>query len=120
MKAFIFSCITLGLVTTFVFLNSFIIFRSVTDLSNRIDAVEPTYRNESSFIEIYEDYKGMEKYFSITVSHSDLTSIEDSFAELLGAAEAKDDESLTIAKSRLKMAFNHLKRLSGVNFDSIF
>jgi hypothetical protein len=58
-------------------------------------------------------------FFAITVSHDDLTNIEGCFYEILGAAEANDDDALKIAKSRLIGSLSHLKRLSAINIDSI-
>jgi hypothetical protein len=53
------------------------------------------------------------------VSHSDLSEIEGAFAELIGAAEAKDEESVIIAKSRLTNALMHLRRLSIIGIEGI-
>ena len=58
-------------------------------------------------------------YLSLTVSHDDLSDIEDIIAELRGAAEVGDKDGVRIAKSRLGSALSHLRRLSGVNLDSI-
>lgn len=68
---------------------------------------------------IYKNFKRKETYIAITVNHEDLTNIESSFAEVIGAAKANDRESLIIAKNRLTDALRHLKRLSGINIDSI-
>ncbi len=69
--------------------------------------------------EIYEDFRQSETYISILVNHNDLTNIEDIFAEMIGCLSVGDTDGAKIAKSRLIDALSHLKRLSGVNIDSI-
>ena len=49
-----------------------------------------------------------------------MTNIEEELNEILGAIEAEDRETLIIAKSRLMGSLSHLRRLSGINADSIF
>lgn len=120
MKAFILSCIAAACVIIFVFTNSFIIYNRTSYLTDKIETIPSSSEHGNEYKQTFEEYQKMQMYFSITVGHSDLTVIEDSFAELLGAVEAEDEESLKIAKSRLIQALHHLKRLSGVNFDSIF
>ena len=74
----------------------------------------------NKYTEIYEKYKKMSSYISLTVNHEDLTDIENSFAEIIGAAKCQDLDGVTTIKSRLISALKHLRRLSGVNLDSIF
>ena len=69
--------------------------------------------------EIFDDYKSKRQYISITVNHEDLTSIEDSFVELISYLSIEDTEGAEVAKSRLIHFLLHLRRLSGVNIDSI-
>ena len=74
----------------------------------------------NEYTEIYEKYKKMSSYISLTVNHEDLTDIENSFAEIIGAAKCQDIDGVITIKSRLVSALKHLRRLSGVNLDSIF
>ena len=76
--------------------------------------------NYSVYEEISHEYAKIQRYIGLTVSHDDLTNIEEDFNEILGAIEADDEESLIIAKSRLIGSLSHLRRLSGINADSIF
>lgn len=80
---------------------------------------EDTEKATKAYTELYENFKRKESYIALTVNHGDLMNIEDAFAEIIGAAKADDKESLMIAKSRLIDALGHLKRLSGINIDSI-
>ena len=72
------------------------------------------------YSEIYEKYQRMSSYISLTVNHEDLTDIENSFAEIIGAAKSGDLGGIVTIKSRLISALQHLRRLSGINIDSIF
>ena len=47
-------------------------------------------------------------------------NIELGFAELIGMAKVGDSEGAQVTKSRLKYSLEHLKRLAGMNIDSIF
>ena len=69
--------------------------------------------------ELFSDFERAEKFISITVSHDDLTNIEEGFSEMIGAARAGDTESLVITKSRLGHSLEHLKRLLSINLDGI-
>ena len=68
---------------------------------------------------LYKDFKKKEQYISLTVNHEDLTDVESSFSEIVGAAKANDEEAFLTIKSRLIDALDHLRRLSGINIDSI-
>lgn len=106
---------------TLITVNSLVLGRMIDTVTKAVsDAeVDDTTLAETEYTEIYEDFKKKERYISLTVNHNDLMNIENSFAELIGAAKADDKESLIIAKSRLIDALGHLKRLSGINLDSI-
>ena len=69
--------------------------------------------------ELSEEFKNKEKYIGLTVSHDDLTNIEDCFAELNGCLEIGDTESAEIVKYRLISFIEHLRRLVGFNIDTI-
>ena len=66
-----------------------------------------------------EKFQKHERFISLTVSHDDLTNVEEAFAELIGASNAGDNAKLETTKSRLKDSLKHLGRLSGINIDSI-
>lgn len=102
-------------------INSILLCRTVEDVTKAVTEGEErdTRIAEKEYTEIYDNFKKKESYIALTVNHGDLTSIEDAFAELIGAAKADDTDSLLIAKSRLIDALGHLKRLSGINIDSI-
>jgi peptide chain release factor 1 len=82
--------------------------------------LEPVVEKFREYRAAEEHFHSMRRYLNITVCHDSLLMIESSFAELIGAAEAKDEESLIITKSRLIGEISHLRRLSGINMNSIF
>ena len=106
-----------------VSINTFVIDKKILNLYEEVDNVE-IMNGESSvtkeeFYRIFEKYRSYETYFSLTVNHDDLTNIEDGFAELIGNLEVDDTEGAEVIKNRLLYSLEHLRRLSGINIDSI-
>lgn len=108
------------LITVAVFANSVFLCSTLDRLSERLDAAPSDITAAELYEEIYSDYTKAERYISLTVSHSDLEGVDDSFAELLGAIEAEEQEALIVAKSRLLHALSHMRRLCGISIDSVF
>ena len=95
--------------------NSFAVRGMIGGIIERVESAE-----NDEYEEIFKDFKDMEAYVSLTVDHEDMMKIELAFAELIGAVQAGDEESVTVIKSRLKYSLEHLRRLSGINIESIF
>lgn len=91
--------------------------RELEDAVNRfeIDGGDAVYRAQ----ELYERFNTAEKYISLSVNHEDLTNIEEKFSELVGSLAVGDINNARITKNRLIDALKHLRRLSGVNIDSV-
>lgn len=121
MKAFKIATAVLVLLIVAILLNSIFIGRISEDLAERIKALDLENMEIAAreAEEIYSDFKRAEKYISITVSHDDLTNIEESFSDIMGAFDANMKSDIIIIKSRLSDALSHLGRLSGINLDSI-
>ena len=121
MKVFVASVCALVLLIAVVFTNSLYIERLSQEFVNDIENLDiyDVEKSKEDFDSIYKKFKKAEKIISITTSHDDLTSIEEGFAELMGAIETNDTNEIVKIKSRLKSAFMHLGRLSGINIDSI-
>ena len=119
MKTLVFAVATAFIVTALVGINSFALHRSISTLLEECDAIPSGTEYKAEYEALYESFMKKQKFISLTVSHDDLTGIENDLAEILGAIEAEDEEALIIAKSRLIMTLTHLRRLSGVNLDSI-
>ena len=103
-----------------VLLNTFLLLYNIDELIRKVSALPTDTSADSDYRDVYEDFKKRERFISLTVSHDDLTDIRNDFAEIIGAAEADDEESLIIAKSRLGESLLHLRRLCGISLDSIF
>ena len=101
--------------------NSVMISRVTHKLAEKVDRVnsENTENAAEEYERISEQFKKAERYISLTVSHDDLTNIEESFAEIIGAAKAGNKIGLVTLKSRLIDSLEHLGRLSSINLDSI-
>ena len=111
----------LVLLIAIISLNAVYIRNITTSLSESIEKID-IYSDSASdeFEKAFQKFKKHEKIISLSVSHEDLTSIEDSFAELMGAYETNEISEIAIIKSRITHSLKHLKRLSGFNPDSIF
>ena len=122
MKSVRFAYTVLVLLILAVVINMVLVKNSVGRLLDEVKAAEEenTEKAALEYSEIYESYKERELFISLTVSHEDLSELEIAFSELIGAAKADDKSSLLIAKSRLTDRLWHIKRLSGINIDSVF
>jgi hypothetical protein len=122
MKSVRFAYTVLILIILAVFINMAFIKGAIGRLLDEVSAAEEenTIAAAIEYSEIYESYKKSELYISLTVSHEDLSELEIAFSELIGAAKADDKGALVIAKSRLTDRLWHIKRLSGINIDSVF
>jgi len=103
-----------------VIINSVALRASFEELYKMVDAaeIEPAAA-VGDYTEIFEHFKKKEPFISLTVNHEDLTAVEDAFAEIIGAAKADDKEAIITIKSRLISSIEHLKRLAGINIESI-
>ena len=121
MKPVKISILILVILTISVYANSIYIGHTTKTIAEKVDKIdtENTENAAESFDELFDEFKKAERYISITVSHDDLTNIEENFSEIIGAANAGNNIGVTTAKSRLKDALIHLGRLSGINIDSI-
>ena len=104
-----------------VIINSVVLRSIIGDTITAVEGAEEkdTEIAKSEYGKIYKNFKQKETYIAITVNHEDMTNIEDAFSEVVGAADAGDLEGMITAKNRLIDALRHLKRLSGINIDSI-
>lgn len=86
----------------------------------RVDELRLTVEGADELAEdVFADFMKSETYMSITVNHDDLTNIEGLFSEMVGQLKVGDREGAEVTKDRLLDALRHLRRLSGINFDSV-
>ena len=105
-----------------VILNSLALGRIIDKFSALVEESEENDMTlaREEFEAIYDEYKGYTVYISLTVNHGDLESIDTAFAEIIGAAKAGDRDAVIMIKSRLIDNLDHIRRLSGINIDSVF
>lgn len=114
--AVIFAVLVLSVIFTFACVNTLLLSRMIEDIENQVLEAVPEYED---FAKVYDSFLRKRLYLGITVNHDDIATVEEEFAEILGALKIGDTETAKIAKSRLVSALGHLKRLSGFNIDSI-
>jgi hypothetical protein len=120
MKVTVFASIMLIITTAFVFINSAVVTKMADELTDELSSIPESSEYAEEYRAAEELFCSMRRYLNLTVCHDSLLTVESSFAELIGAAEAQDEESLVITKSRLIGEISHLRRLSGINMNSIF
>jgi hypothetical protein len=98
-----------------VVLNAIVIRRSIDCILCEVESAE-----NDEYAQVFEHFKKMESYISLSVDHEDMMNIELAFAELVAMVNKGDADGIEATKSRLKYSLEHLRRLSGLNIDSIF
>ncbi len=120
MKAKLFSYITVFFTVTLVILNTIYLQSEISSFCQEIENFDTKADDAlSRGIALKEKFEQREIFISLTVSHDDLTNIEEGFSELVGALSVDEKEEAEIIKNRLKNSFEHLRRLSGFNLDAI-
>ena len=123
MKIKVFAVVLISLICTAVILNTVMLTKTINGFSERISALDISQsdvsRAEADARRAYEEFKERETFMSLTVNHNDLTAIEELFSEMIGYLSIQDADGANVAKSRLIDALSHLRRLSGVNIDSV-
>ena len=122
MKSVRFAYTVFAILFVAVIINSVMLGKVIDKISEELLYAEESDMAlaEKEYSEIYEKYKKYELYVSLSVDHDDLSSIEDAFSEIIGAARAEDTSGVITTKSRLTDYLRHIKRLAGINIDSIF
>ncbi len=116
MKEKVMAVCMLFAVLCFVTVNTIVLDRQIESL---VEMVNDISLDEEKAEIIYKIFKQKKSYMSLTVSHEDLTSIEECFIELSGYIKDEDEGNAQTAKNRLVFYLEHLRRLSGLNIDSI-
>ncbi len=120
MKQKILSVVLLIIVVTFVTVNTIVITRQISDMESAISAIDISSDGAADeAAKIFKEFRQKEVYISLTVSHEDLTNIEDCFAELVGQLSVGNKDEARVTKDRLKYSLKHLRRLSTFTIDAI-
>ena len=120
MRAFRAAMILLSFTLIFVIINSVILEGLLNATIEELDKTDIKTASTEDYVNLYEKFKRRETFISLTVSHEDLTNAEAGFAEIIGLSLSGDREAIISAKYRLTDSLHHVKRLSGINLDSIF
>lgn len=121
MKLLLASVVILIIIIVGIFFNSHYVTAAIDRLIIRAEVLAP--RDPLPYEDVktlYADWQRAERYFNLTVSHSDLMEIDAQFATLLGACRADDREEFLIARERLSHALLHLRDTTDYGFDDIF
>lgn len=120
MKEKIFAVVILIAVVTFVIANTLIIESQIGDIEKAVSSLNTESKNAvETARKIQEDFMHKERFISLTVSHDDLTNIEDCFVELVGYLSIGDADNAKVTKDRLTHSLEHLRRLSTFTIDAI-
>ena len=120
MKAKRIAFIIMTATIAFVTINTILLNLCITKfygLLTKSDLHSPS--GENAFYTAAEYYRSRVSFISLTVDHNDLTDIENDISEIYGYLSVGDTDGAQVAKSRLVGSVEHLRRLSGVNIDSI-
>jgi hypothetical protein len=109
------------LTITSVLINTYLVDKTILRITSDVEAIKTSdtdtaYRATQNSLRYFKE---KELYISLTVNHEDLTSIEDSFAEMLGNLSVGEKSAAEVTKNRLLCSLMHLRRLSGINIDAI-
>ena len=120
MREKILAIILFALIILFVTVNTIVLNKQITEVIEDVDRLDLNEENSIDEAKIlYDNFMKKQRYLSLTVSHNDMTSIEDCFVEMIGYISVDDIENATVIKYRLKNSLEHLRRLSGFNIDAI-
>ena len=120
MKEKLLATILLICILAAVTLNTLMIDRKIGMLYKSLADLDISNQDsQNSLQNIANEYQRTKGLISVTVSHDDLTSIDECFIELAGYMKSSDFVEAEITKNRLMFYLNHIRRLSGFNIDSI-
>ena len=123
MKIKIFAIVTFITVIGAVAINTLALNKQITSFAKAVSELNIRGVSSEEAREranaLFDSFKERETYISLTVSHDDLTNIEDGFAELIGYLSVDDKDGAEVTKCKLENALLHLRRLSGFNIDAI-
>ena len=120
MKEKITAVVFLLIVIGFVTVNTIVIDRQIEDTTEQIRAIDVRSSAAKDKVSgIFEEFKKMESFISLTVNHDDLTIIDDYFVGMIGYLSVGDMDEAEVTKDRLTSSLEHLRRLSTFTFDAI-
>ena len=120
MKDKIFAVAILVVVLVAVVTNTLVLNHKIDGIIKKTEVIDASKSGtKSEADEVFDYFMREQKFISLTVSHDDMTQIEEDFTELVAYLDIGDTEGAEVAKSRLIRSLKHLRRLSSFNIDSI-
>ena len=120
MKQKIAAIVIFVFILVFTTINTVVLQKMTDSITEKVEILSFADENAGRKAqELYEEFKANKGYIALTVSHDDITNIEDCFAELNGCLAVGDTKGATVAKYRLISFLGHLRRLVGFNIDTI-
>lgn len=120
MKDKLIAVVILLVVIVFVTVNTIIIDKQIENFIGNIENIDTANEESNKYVEeLYSDLLKKEAFLGLTVSHNDLTNIEDHFVELIGYLSIGDSDNASVTKGRLRHSLEHLKRLSTFTIEAI-
>lgn len=120
MKEKIIAIFVFIITVSFVIINTLLLQKTVDNMSELANEIVTDGDDaEKTVLALDKLFREKVGYIGLTVSHDDITNIEDCIAELQGYIKVGDNEGAEVTKSRLIRFLGHLRRLVGFNIDAI-
>lgn len=116
MKSIVIASVSLFVIFAFVISSACITQSALTSLSDAVGEADGVLE----FEKIYNDFRRLSRYLSLTLPDSELSEIEYSILEVRAYLYHGTNDEADAAKSRLESKINEARRLSGLNPRSIF
>lgn len=120
MKEKVIAVIIFVSVILFVGVNTCVINKQMKEIGQDVRSLDTDSDDACEIADnIFGDFLKKEKYLSLTVSHEDLTNIENCFVEMRGYISIGDTDNAKVVKDRLEHYIEHLRRLSTFTIEAI-
>lgn len=122
MKAFISALILFLVIVGLTIGNAVYLVHQIDDLIACTDAglAAPGWEDRCEKVDAFaERWQKHQMIFGLSISHVDLTDIEEHLSATQGACTARDNANYLVHLNKLKNTMNHLRGLAGVGIDNI-
>ena len=125
MRSLIIALIILATVVSTTVIGAFLTDRLLEKFKNQIELAIPSESRDTVKIsegakQIEEEYKSLRKFIILFIHDDGVREIEEHISDIKSAAEADELSDAIIAKSRLILHIEQLRRLSKFSSEAIF
>ena len=121
MKSVIASAVILACILSAVLCVAIYSRRLLGKLEDTVDELPKSISEAAEHVDdIKKHYKKIKPFLSLFACDSEAREIEMYIEDIKSAIAENDDDALLIAKSRLKLHIEQLRRLSGFSIEAIF